>query len=81
MLFFASSITSLIMIYLLLKSNDIDNFSCVASYSQHYNDERLDMSLSYVFRGSSGILSVSGTSRDGKKNIQQENIIFLLEEG
>ncbi|MBD8162483.1 hypothetical protein [Erwinia persicina] len=38
------------------------DFTCSASIFQHYNQERLDVSLSYVFRGDEGVVSMNGRS-------------------
>lgn len=41
-----------------------NDFTCVASLSQHYNNESYNVSLNYMVRGNSGVINMNGYSEE-----------------
>ena len=68
LLFFATAAITVI-IYLLWSKDTPGKFSCIASFSQHYSSETIEISLGFMFDGGFGMASINGRSRTepGKK--------------
>lgn len=59
-------------------TNKPDKFSCVASVSQHYKNENIDISLRFIFRGQAGVVSISGRSKSDFEKVFNRKISFTV---
>ncbi len=55
-----------------------NDFTCVASLSQHYNNESYNVSLNYMVRGNSGVINMNGYSEEDPGRIFNRKISFTL---
>lgn len=67
-----------IVTYALHKKHQDNEFNCVASFSQHYSHESFDISLNYMMRGDSGVVSINGHSREDAEKVFSRKISFHL---
>ncbi|MGC6389837.1 hypothetical protein ACMV8I_19580 [Ewingella sp. S1.OA.A_B6] len=67
------------VIYSLWKKYAIENFSCAASFSQHYSNESLDVSLNYIFRENVGIININGHATSDPTKVFNRKISFSLQ--
>ncbi|THD51258.1 hypothetical protein ERD95_09065 [Enterobacteriaceae bacterium ML5] len=65
-------------IYSFWHGNTLNDFSCAASFSQHYASDNVDVSLSYTVRGTSGIISINGRSQAHPDKVFNRKISFTM---
>ncbi|HED2547363.1 hypothetical protein [Raoultella planticola] len=70
--------TAAVFIYSLWSKKGPDDFSCVASFSQHYANENIDVSLRFMFSGQAGVVSINGRARSDSQNIFNRKISFSM---
>lgn len=70
--------TAAVSIYSLWDKNRLDEFSCVASFSQHYENENIDVSLRFMFNGKAGVVSINGRAQSDAKKVFNRKISFTM---
>jgi len=65
--------------YALIKRQQMENFNCSATLSQHYRSGNYSLSINYMIRGKFGLVHISGFSDSEPLKIFNRKISFKLQ--